>query len=629
MVRSLDKKWKEFLFGFSGFGPNLLMIMMGSYYSDALNSAALEAGEAFQAIVPGVCFITPALFPILYALGKIFDGLIDIPFAHITDNLSTRWGRRRPAIAVCFLPMVISFILCWIPIGGPERQLLNTIWVCSWCVVFFAAYTMCLIAFYGSLSTVCSDEPQRLRVAGYKSFFDTITYIIVYALVPVMLTGFKIHINKLVFLFTPVMLTMLIPLFLIKEGEKYGYPERSGLIEEKLSIKDSIRMTFGNRIFARWLLVNCCTFFGLQMFLSSMNGLIIGGMGLNGAQMAILNTCAFGPVPVMLYLFNKVKAKHGVRATYQSCLLMFAAAIFTFFLGSRYVVGEGNVGLKILIGAIGGVCGSWSIGVFFMMPYLAPSQISSVEEKLYGVNHSAMYFAGNAVATSVIGAISGSLIYEYIKNLFISKEFSGFAWATSSADAYRVFAGLDAAAEVSLEQMQSVYNFGNLLVPFIVSITCVLGFFLAFKLPRDFTPMLIAKQYKEDDPSLDISIIEKDEVAPEKSEIIFVQIGLWVLSGGIFGFIWSAFLMNAIRDLKGKGKTLVPYVLSCFVPLVCIYYVLKMADDVLALAKEKNVEMKISKVALVIFSILFPLLPLNMPALIILQRKVNKLYGEN
>ena len=45
MVQSLDKKWKEFLFAFSGFGPNFLMILMGSYYSDALNPSSLEMGE--------------------------------------------------------------------------------------------------------------------------------------------------------------------------------------------------------------------------------------------------------------------------------------------------------------------------------------------------------------------------------------------------------------------------------------------------------------------------------------------------------------------------------------------------------------------------------------------------------
>ena len=53
--------------------------------------------------------------------------------------------------------------------------------------------------------------------------------------------------------------------------------------------------------------------------------------------------------------------------------------------------------MKMLIGVAGGLCGSWAIGAFFMMSYLAPAQISSVEEKLTGRNHSAMYFAGNAV----------------------------------------------------------------------------------------------------------------------------------------------------------------------------------------------------------------------------------------
>ena len=174
MVNSLDKKWKELLFSFSGFGPNFLMVLMGAYFTDAINPVALGENAQYQAIASGTCFILPLVFPVLYMLGKIFDGLIDIPFAHITDTLSTKWGRRRPAIAVCSVPMVLSYAMCWLPIGGADGKLLNTVWISVWCVVFFASYTMCLIAFYGSLSTVCKDEPQRLRVSGYKSFFDTI-----------------------------------------------------------------------------------------------------------------------------------------------------------------------------------------------------------------------------------------------------------------------------------------------------------------------------------------------------------------------------------------------------------------------------------------------------------------------
>ena len=607
MIKSLDKKWKELLFAFSGFGPNLLMILMGCYFTDALDPAALDGYAPLQTISGG-CLILPAIFPILFALGKVFDGIIDIPFAHITDNLSTKWGRRRPAIAVCMLPMILSFAMCWIPIGGADGQIINTVWVSAWSIVFFATYTMCLIAFYGSLSTVCTDEPQRLRVSGYKSFFDTITYCVVYALVPVILGAFQIHIDKLVFICLPLMLTIAIPLFLIKEGEKYGYPENNGRAAEKISIGESISLTFKNKIFRRWLYVNCCTFFGLQMFLSAMNGMIMGGMGMSEFHMAILNTSAFAPVPIMLYLFNKVKAKKGVRLAYQSCLLAFAVSIMSFFIASRFILGEGNTTLKLIIGIVGGICGSWSIGVFFMMPYLAPAQISSVEERLTGKNHSAMYFAGNAVATSIVGAISGSLVYENIKHVFINKDFS-IVWSKEAKGA-------------------EWFNLGNLLVPFIVCITCVIGFFLAFKLPRDFTPAILAKEFKDNDPALDISAIEAEEVKEERGEIIFVQVGLSILSGFIFGFVWLGLLMKSLRELTGKFKPAVAYVASALIPFASIYFVMKMRKAIMEEAASRGIDVDMNKGLLVASSVLFFVLPINVIALAILQHNVNKLYSK-
>jgi Na+/melibiose symporter-like transporter len=618
MVQSLDKKWKEFLFSFSGFGPNFLMVLMGAYYTDALNPVAFEGNSTYQAIASGVCFITPALFPILFALGKVFDGIIDIPFAHITDTLSTKWGRRRPAIAVCFLPMVVGFVLSWIPIGGAQNPMLNTLWVSFWNIIFFAAYTMCLIAYYGSLSTVCTNEPQRLRVSGYKSFFDTISYCLVYALVPLLLDSLKIHVDKFVFICMPLMLTMLIPLFMIKEGEKYGYPEDAGLKAEKISIVESLRLTFKNKIFLNWTFVNCCTFFGLQMFLSAMNGMIIGGMGFNGAEMAIVNTCAFAPVPVMLYLFNKLKAKRGVRFTYQSCLLLFALAIMSFFFASTYVCGEDNKILQYVIGCLGGICGSWAIGAFFMMPYLAPAQISSVEMELTGKNHSAMYFAANAVTTSIVGAISGSLVYEYVKNLFISKTASGVVWAQRAEDAAHAFGfGGD---------ISQVYNLGNLLVPFIVCITCVAGFFIAFRMPRDYTPAILASEFKKMDPSLDISAMEAQEVPEEKGEIIFVQVGLSVLSGFIFGFVWLGLLLKSIKREVGKGSVLARYLLGSLIPFAGIFVLLRLRRELLAMASDKGLKLNIPAWLLAASGLVLPILPVNIIALAVVQHGMNKLY---
>lgn len=661
-VRSLDKKWKEVVYAMSGLGPNLMMILMGAYFTDAINPTMLFASTAdnkeLMAIAGGFIHIIPWIFPILWFISKAFDGLIDIPFAKVTDSLNTKWGRRRPPILICFIPMVLSYIGCWIPIGSKifdisnadqafNAQLTNTIWITACALIFFSTYTMCLIAFYGSLSQVCDSEGQRLRVSSYKAVFDTIVYALVYALVPVILGGANIHIDTLAIIGSVLMCTMLIPLFMIKEGEKYGYPEKEGFIEEQPTLVQSLKVTFGNKVFLSWLIVNCTAFFGLQMFLTSMNSLIVGGMGFDMMEMAIVETCAFAPVPVMLYLFEKVKRKKGVRFTYQTCLIAFAIAILSFDLASLFVTG-GNKPLQLTISIVGGLIGSWGIGAFFMMPLLVPAQVSSVEERLTRQNHSAMYFAAQAVTTSIIGAIASSLVYENIKMFYFNGKTGAFAHVDGYCDnaAHAALAsikfkmpvnvgdwiGIDTDAELILEgtlKNGEVFSLGALLVPIIVCIMCVLGFIACFKMPKDFSADVVAVELKKHNPSLDITPIlneEKPAMAKEK-EIPFRNAAFWVLSAGVFGFIWNGFQFKSFKDCKKEaligGSAILTYLLSALIPFFSIYTILRFYKVIEREAEAKGVKVN-NKIIPIIFSILLPLLPLNVVGLTIMQMDMNK-----
>lgn len=620
---TLNTKWKEILFAASGFGPNLLMVLMGAYFTDAINPSALNAGD-LQAI--GVtCYVLPLVFPTLWALAKAFDGIIDIPLAALTDTLQTKWGRRRPPIVVCFVPMVLAYAMCWIPIGGPEEsaQLINTIWIVFWGLMFFATYTMSLIAFYGSLSQVCCDDAQRLRVSSFKSFFDTISYCLVYALVPLILGTFGLHIDKLVFILLPLMITMLIPVFMIKEGDKFekkaieaGYDITPLKDEERVKIGESIKLTFKNKPFMRWCVVNCCSFFGLQMFLVAMNALIKGSMHMTDTHMAILNTCAFAPVPLMLYLFNKLSSKKGIRFAYQTCLLSFAVCILTFDLASVYVLGYDNVTLQLIIGIVGGIIGSWAIGSFFMMPYMMPAQISSVEEKLTGKNHSAMYFAAQAFTTSIISAISGGLVYEYIKQLFISKSASGIVLAENFKEAAEKFG----VAELD------VYNLGTLLVPIIVSVFCILGFILTFKMPKRYSPKEVATELgleKEYLANKHLFPVEKEKIYEEESNL--VNISLWVLTGSLFGLIWRNIILKNISLLEPIKYRTLHYILSIFLPPYFAIFVFVANKKLVKALKERNIKCQDHSVLYLILS----LMGLNVITYTLIQNNLNKVVKEN
>lgn len=265
--------------------------------------------------------------------------------------------------------------------------------------------------------------------------------------------------------------------------------------------------------------------------------------------------------------------------------------------------------------------GSWAIGAFFMMPYMVPAQISSVEEKLLKKNHSAMYFAAQAFATSVVGAIASYGVYDILKNIFVSGDFR-FVWAEATE--------LLSAQEVaeSLLGTGNVYNFGVMIVPFIVAILCVVGFLFAFRMPRDYSPAEVAKSFKKMYPDLDISEYENvTHEKEEKGEILFVQIALSVLSGFLFGFIWYGMLLSSVKKLTGKGKRALFWALGCFIPFFGIFAMLRLNKALAEKAAERGIAPGGRKVLSVVFGILLPLSFLNIVSLSLLQKDVNKFYA--
>ena len=635
---SLNKRWKEVIFAASGLGPNLLMVLMMAYFTDAIMPKGLSADIGFWSYtgVATAPIVSLAIFPILWFIGRCFDGVVDVPLAALTDSIKSKKGKRFITILISFVPMVVSFILCWIPVFGRTaglsvgQQIGNSIWIFFWSIIFFASYTLALITFYGSLSEVCKNQTQRARVSAYKSVFDTISYALVYAAIPAIFKGIGLPIWKVALYMSPMMLTILIP-YLFRTGE--GALEK----EESVSIGKSIALTVKSRPFMKWTLVNCIAFFGLQMFLVGQNTLISGVMHLGAGWAAVLNTCAFAPVPLMLFLFNRLRKKTGIRFVYQTCLAAFGIAIFAFLIGSQWFWGD-NVAPKLVIGAVGSVIGSWGIGAFFMMPYLIPTVIASVEEEVTHKNHAAMYFAVQALATSVVGAVASSLVYNYLKE-----------WTR------------DDLTRTVVEEQAAFWKLGVSVVPLIVAVLCFAGVFVCFLMPKNYSAKVIyadlkatAEKEKEsllkkekfedarfeenvkkikagdltDDEKESLilaykmkhaeavqkiheSIKEKDEIinfkfdekkssANEESSFLFdkesylANVGLWVLTGGIYGLISYLVRLSRCKKLgiKVSGGFIVIYILGAFIPMISIYTNAKMEKMLVEYINKKDPEFK-------------------------------------
>lgn len=417
------KRWQIPLFAFASFGPCMLSTIISVYLVDALQTAGFGSNLE-QWTFAGKTIVAVGLFSIMKAISSLMDGLVEVPVATIVQNLKTPWGKRRPAILVGTVVMTLAYVLFCFPISYEENSVANSIWCGVLLTVFVSFFTLAINALFGTYAEITATDDDRLFLTNIKAAFDTIQYSIAYALIPVFI-GFGINIRQIGLCMAPLSLTMLLAIFLIKENSsmpgavaKYGDNAGETTEEKPIGVKEGLQMTLGNPAFRAWLIIHGCFNLGLQMFLSGQNVLISGPMGLNGFQIAIINTTAFAPVPIMLIIYRKVMAKKGYRFAFQTALASFAVGMLCMCLA--YVRWFPDVTTRLILGATGGVISSYGIGAFFSAPTAMPTQIAAEEKKRTGRSHPSMYFAVQGIVNSLVSAIGPGLIWVNLRNVSLN-----------------------------------------------------------------------------------------------------------------------------------------------------------------------------------------------------------------
>ena len=146
-MKKIHTRPKLILYAFSGMGINMLNIMMGSY----LCSALLIGGFA-KKVVPfqtmtGRDLVVPAVWAAFVFIAKVIDGIIDIPMAAFSDNLRTKWGRRRPAILAGLIILVAAYVLFLIVPDSHGKTMINTVYYGVLLCIFYSFYTLTMVPY--------------------------------------------------------------------------------------------------------------------------------------------------------------------------------------------------------------------------------------------------------------------------------------------------------------------------------------------------------------------------------------------------------------------------------------------------------------------------------------------------
>lgn len=114
--------------------------------------------------------VSPTMLGITLAIPRLWDAFIDPLVGNWSDNTRSRFGRRRPFIAVGAVTMAIAYGAIWMvsPAWSEQGKLA---WLLGTTLVFYTCYAFFSVPYQSLTYEMSPDYDERTQVMGHTSFW--------------------------------------------------------------------------------------------------------------------------------------------------------------------------------------------------------------------------------------------------------------------------------------------------------------------------------------------------------------------------------------------------------------------------------------------------------------------------
>lgn len=287
--------------------------------------------------------VNAALIGLALSLPRLWDAFTDPFMGNISDNTRSRFGRRRPWLALGSLLAALFCALMWMPPAsfGQTGLFLYFLFIS---ILFFSAYTIFSVPYNALGFEMTSDYDERTSVMSYKTFVMNIgstlflPWVYKMCFIPAfggtILQGARvvgILIGILIFVFG------LLPAILCRERAESQQ-------QEKIKLLPALKYTFKNKSFLMvagtvfCILMAIFLAFPLMMYINL--AVVFTGQGidaakesfatLNGTYNTVYGALGIIAVPVINLLGKKFGKRHTLIAGLSMVALAFALSPLLF-----------------------------------------------------------------------------------------------------------------------------------------------------------------------------------------------------------------------------------------------------------------------------------------------------------
>jgi GPH family glycoside/pentoside/hexuronide:cation symporter len=284
--------------------------------------------------------MSPTLIGVVLAITRLWDGFADPIVGSYSDNFRSRWGRRRPFIALGAFLCALTFPIIWfVPTTWHGMWAFGYFLVTS--LIFYSAFALYGVPYLTLGYEMSADSNERVRIHSVRAVVSKLTFFIipwVFAIAqwPVFkstITGMR----TLGLIIGALFIVLALPTVLLTR-ERFA---RQAAAQRKIALLPGLRLTFRNRPFLYLvgivigLLIanNLVSYLGI--YVNSyyvFAGDTVAGAALHAKAQTLFAVAGMLAVPIV----SRLATRHGKLRVIRWCIgCGVAAAISEFFCYSR------------------------------------------------------------------------------------------------------------------------------------------------------------------------------------------------------------------------------------------------------------------------------------------------------
>ena len=345
----------------------------------------------------GQALVPLAFFGVVTFSARAINALITPPIGYWSDHLHSRWGRRLPLMFSASLPLLIFFVLIWLPpVDG--ISMINLFYLGLMLILFNVAQALVVIPLGALLPELAVMDKHRVRLTMWSSTFQLLG-VIAAGLAGLLIERFGFV--QMAFIYAIFILPLLfLPFLTLREQ-----PGRQIDAKQQFSFLQSLKITLKNRAFLILSAAGIC-FWAATTFVMAVMPYIVTEICL--LQVSDAPYFYIAGVLALLACYpgvNWLAGRFGKWSVFAGSLLASAVVMpCVMLIGPWFAIplmAQGIIWVVLQSIAMSGIT---------MLPQAFAAEITDYDEKLTGQRREGAYYSSWVLLGQLISGLAGAIL---------------------------------------------------------------------------------------------------------------------------------------------------------------------------------------------------------------------------